>query len=69
MTDAEGKPIRAGDVVSFSYGIPPVRVEAKVKDINGVLYAMTPGHNPAKCKISELSRHVGEFYRIRSITA
>lgn len=67
--DADGKPIRAGDVISFSYGIPPVGVEAKIADVNGVLFAMTPGHKPDKCKLSELRQCVGEFYRIRSIAA
>lgn len=65
--DEDGLPIRAGDVIQFSYGIPPVRVEAKIKDIDGTLYAMTPGHKPDKCRLSELRRHVGNFYRIRSI--
>jgi hypothetical protein len=68
MHDAEGKPIREGDVIMFSYGIPPVRVEAKVAKLNGVVFAMTPGHNPAKCELSKLRQYVGDFYRIRSTT-
>lgn len=67
MLDDDGRKIRAGDVVSFSYGIPPVGVQAKIADINGVLFAMTPGHKPDKCKLSELRRLVGGFYKIRSI--
>lgn len=63
--DDDGNPVRAGDVVAFAYGIPPVRVEAKIRDIGGILFAMTPGHKPDKCKLSELRRYVGSFYRIR----
>lgn len=65
--DDDGREVRAGDVVLFSYGIPPVRVEAKIADLNGTLFAMTPGHKPDKCKLSELRKHVSNFYKIRSI--
>lgn len=64
--DSDGQEIHVGDVISFSYGIPPVGVQAKIADIGGVLFAMTPGHKPDKCKLSAVKRHVGDFYKIRS---
>lgn len=64
--DSEGQEVRCGDVISFSYGIPPVGVQAKIANVSGVLFAMTPGHKPEKCQLSELRRHVGYFYKIRS---
>lgn len=64
--DSNGREVRAGDVISFSYGIPPVGVQAKITSIGGVLFAMTPGHSPDKCKLSKLKQYVGDFYKIRS---
>ena len=62
IRDSDNKIVREGDTIQFSYGIPPVKVLAPVKKIRGVLWAMTPEHNPKKCKAEDLRRHVGDFY-------
>ncbi|MDW9400929.1 hypothetical protein GOB45_29500 [Sinorhizobium meliloti] len=64
VTDSDGNRIKAGDVITFSYGIPGVRVEAPIVDIRGELFAMTPGHTPHKCKLKDLRKYVGEFWKL-----
>ena len=61
--DDEGERVTEGDVIHFSYGIPPIGVDAPIERVNGVLYAMTPEHNPKKCRLSELREYVGNFYK------
>ncbi len=63
--DDDGRQVIAGDVIRFSFGMPGTRVEAKIQDVGGTLYAMTPDHNPKKCKLEDLRRHVGGFWKIR----
>jgi len=58
----EPKEIKAGDTISFSYGIPPIHVRAKVVDIDGTLWVLTPGHNPDKCRLDLLPEYVGAIY-------
>lgn len=65
--DMDGQPVAAGDIIVFSYGIPPVRVEANLAELNGSLWAMTPGHTPDKCKLDQLQKHVGDFYKLGRI--
>ena len=64
VVDMDGKMIAAGDTIVFSYGIPGVRVEAKVALLNGRLWAMTPGHTPDKCRLDELAKYVGVFWKL-----
>lgn len=61
--DDDGFATRAGDVVFFTYGIPPVRVLAEVVDRDGVLWVLTPGHRPSECRLRDLRRFVGGWYR------
>ncbi len=62
LVDCEGVEVRAGDIVHFSYGIPPVGVSAPVVRRGGKLIAITKGHNPEQCPVSELEEHVGVFW-------
>lgn len=64
--DDDGNRVTEGDTIHFSYGIPPIGVDAPIERINSILYAMTPGHNPKKCRLSELYEHVGNFYKIEA---
>ena len=64
ITDMDGKPIKAGDTIVFSYGIPGARVEAPIVDVKGKLYAMTPGHTPDKCRLDKLEGYVGAFWKL-----
>lgn len=63
IKDADGKTVSAGDTIGFSYGIPAVSVDAAVVEIKGALWALTPGHNPPKIKLSQLAKHVGSFWK------
>jgi hypothetical protein len=62
IKDSDGVVVTAGCTITFGYGIPPVGVIAPVIERNGVLIALTEGHNPKECKVSELKRHVGDFW-------
>ena len=66
ILDSNDEPVTAGDEITFAYGngIPPVRVCAKVEEIEGHLWALSPGHNPSRCKLSELRDHVKIFYKL-----
>ncbi|NTG00046.1 hypothetical protein G6L30_07920 [Agrobacterium rhizogenes] len=63
IRDDESKLIKAGDRINFSYGIPGNRVDADIIDLNGELWALTPGHKPDRCKLSVLRRYVGHFWK------
>jgi hypothetical protein len=63
IKDTWGKIVRDGDTVTFSYGIPPVGVRATVKEIDGALWVLTPGHKPERAPLRRLRSYVGCFYR------
>lgn len=63
MLDDDGDEVTDRDEIVFSYGIPPVRVCAQVEDFEGELWALTPGHNPSRCRLSEIREYVGCFYK------
>lgn len=62
--DMDGNQVAAGDTIVFSYGIPPVRVEARLAEIDGEIWAMTPGHKPDRCKLKNLRKHVGDYFKL-----
>ena len=64
MKDSDGKIIKEGDTIIFSYGIPPLRVIAPIVMEDGKLVALTEGHNPSKCELRSLKKHVGNFYKV-----
>ena len=45
--------IKVGDIINFSYGIPPVSVNASISFKYGKLVLLTPGHNPSKISVKE----------------
>ena len=61
MNDRYGKKVKAGDTVHSSYGIPPVVIEGKVVDREGVLWVLCPGHTPDECKLTAFKRYLGGF--------
>lgn len=65
VKDEDGNKVRDGDRITFSYGIPPVVVRATVQEIDGVLWAMTPGHKPDRCRLNRLRSIIGCFYKDR----
>jgi len=68
IKDDDGFEIKEGDVVGFSYGIPPIGVKAPIVKKDGELYAITEGHKPPQCKLRLLRKHVGSFYKEPPIT-
>ncbi len=62
IRDGDGVEVVAGCAIYFSFGLPPVGVLAQVIERDGDLIALTPEHNPKECKVSELRRHVGDFW-------
>jgi len=65
IKDSEGNIIRAGDVIGFSYGIPPRGVKAPVIERDGKLIAITKGNTPSECELGKLKKYVGEFFKIK----
>jgi len=63
MRDDGGKWVTAGDTVLFSYGIPPVSVNALIIERNGRLIGLCHGHNPSEFNLRSLRRHVGSWYK------
>lgn len=68
LMDDDGVPVRSGDTVRFSYGIPPVAVDAKIVQRRRQLIALTPGHNPVECNLRSLRKYVGNWYKQISLT-
>lgn len=62
--DANGRSVGVGDTVYFSYGTPPVSVYAPIVNQGGMLWVLTPDHRPERCKLSELKKFVGEFWKV-----
>lgn len=62
IRDSDGVEVKIGDVLQFSYGIPPVSVVAPVIERDGKLIALTAGHNPAECPVADIMDHVGDFW-------
>ena len=62
--DSDGLIVRAGHRVSFCYGIPPLRVDAKVTELDGKLWALTPGHTPDRCTLADLREWCEHFWKI-----
>jgi len=53
IKDSDGTEVKEGDIIHFSYGIPPVGVRAPVVMRGGKLIALTTGHNPSECPVSK----------------
>ena len=65
MRDDMGEEVKVGDRIAFSYGIPRNYVVARVARRKKRLVALTPGHNPARCNLSELREHVGGWVKLK----
>jgi len=65
ILDSDGKWVRAGCTILFSYGIPPTSVKAPVIRRGAKLIVLTEGHNPSECPLRELRGHVGDFWVIK----
>ncbi len=61
MKDEYGIKVKVGDVLSSAYGIPGRRILGTVIERDGVLWVLTPGHNPSECTLRQFKKHLGEF--------
>lgn len=59
--DINNVEVEKGDIVRFSYGIPPISAEAEIIEREGKLVVSTPKHDPISCFLSQLEELVGEF--------
>ena len=44
---------KAGDIAHFTYGIPPISVDAPIIERDGKFIMLTPGHNPEESELNE----------------
>ncbi len=61
IKDMNGTEILEGEIIKFSFGIPGIHVEAPVIFDEGTPYVLTPKHNPKRCALKQLKKHVGEY--------
>ena len=66
--DMDGEPVGVGDIIAFSYGIPPIRVEATIFKRDGRLMISTPGHKPEESTLWEIKRHTSGFWLVKRKT-
>ena len=67
--DNDGFPVRAGDRISFSFGIPPTSVEGVLFERGGKLIMPTPSVKPQEATLDMLRKHVGGFWKIHDAPA
>ena len=65
FADDDGEPVRAEDSIFFICGLPPAPVTGLVVYEKGDLWVLTPGHNPDRCKLSEIRQHIGAYYKVK----
>lgn len=64
MKDDMGEEVIAGDWISFTYGIPPTRVDARIGEREGELWLTVLGrHKPRTMPLRELRYHVGSWHK------
>lgn len=63
MRDDDGVQVTAGDWVYFSYGIPPIGVNAQLILRDGRLVGLCPGHHPPEFDLRDLRKFVGSWYK------
>ena len=64
ITDSDGTPIKAGDFIQSSYGIPPARIRGELFRKNGRLWVRSPGHCPEECSLRRFKEYLGEFWKV-----
>ena len=62
--DNDGFEVCAGDTVSFSFGIPPKRVEGVLFERDGKLMMPCEGVTPKEATLAQLRHHVGGFWKV-----
>lgn len=65
--DHLGNRVFEGDIIKFSFGIPPICVIAPIVFLKGGFFALTPKAHPKMCLLGELKSCVGEFEVIGNI--
>lgn len=60
-TSEEKVEVCVGDIVFFSYGIPPIAVKAEVALVDDVVMVLTPNSNPKQTELETLEYYVDDF--------
>lgn len=64
LLDSDKTPVSDGDSISFTYGIPLVKVIATIREENGKLIGTCIGnHLPKEFNLRSLRSYVGEWYK------
>ena len=63
MRDDDGDAVGPGDWITFSYGIPPVRVYARVSSHAVLTVTVLGNHKPGTMALANLRKHVGCWYK------
>ena len=66
IKDDNGNKINDGDIIHFSYGLPPLGVDAKVRwdPVKNDWIVLTPGHNPTSCKLRYIKKWMSPIYKV-----
>ena len=61
--DENGEWVYEGDFITFSFGIPPIKVTALVINRSETLWVLPDNPRYAECPLRGLRRHVGSWWR------
>ena len=60
--DDDGKPIREGDKIKSSFGIPTIQIIADVVIEDGVFMAINPTAYPKRISLEDFIKHLGQVW-------
>jgi len=61
--DDDGEWVYEGDTITYSYGIPPLRVTAKIMNRSGTLWVLPNNRRYAECCLRSLRLYVGAWWK------
>ena len=64
--DDDGEWVYAGDTITFSYGIPPINVRAKIINRSGTLWVLPKNQRCAECCLRSLRLYVGSWWKVKA---
>lgn len=61
--DDDGNWVYEGDTITFSYGIPPIKVTAKIMNRSGTLWVLPQNPLTEGCPLRALRSYVGAWWK------